>query len=245
MNALVLSRRDAATGKMSDDLRAALGSMWALQMKTGPQNGAWTWLNFGYDPWESPNSPYLGASLAAIAVGTAPEGYASTPAVADNIKALAGYFQREFDSQFLLNKTMGLWASSRIANLLTPAQRQSAIADLAATQQADGGWSTSSLGSYKRVDNTPLDTKSDGYATGLVTLALQEAGRPASDVVVSRGLDWLRKNQDRTTGRWLAVSLNKNRDPESEPGKFMSDAATAYAVMALTYSERSSLSRRN
>src|SRR5262249_4845991 len=74
MNALVLARRDAGTGRMSADTRAALGYMWALQMKTGPNSGAWTWLNFGYEPWESPNSPYLGASLAALAVGTAPEG---------------------------------------------------------------------------------------------------------------------------------------------------------------------------
>jgi squalene-hopene/tetraprenyl-beta-curcumene cyclase len=57
----------------------------------------------------------------------------------------------------------------------------------------------------------------------------------ASDARVSRGLDWLRRNQDRTTGRWMAVSPNKKRDPESDPGKFMSDAATAYAVLSLTY----------
>ena len=76
MNALVLSRRDAATGKLSDDTRTALGVMWALQMKTGPDAGAWTWLNFKMEPWESPNSPYFGASLAALAVGSAPEGYA-------------------------------------------------------------------------------------------------------------------------------------------------------------------------
>ena len=85
------------------------------------------------------------------------------------------------------------------------------------------------------MDNTESDTRTDGFATALATLALQSAGVPASDARVSKGLDWLRRNQDRTTGRWIAVSPNKQRDPESDPGKFMSDAATAYAVLSLTY----------
>lgn len=235
MNAVVLSRRDARSGHLSDDTRTALGVMWALQMKTGPNNGAWTWLNFNYEPWESPNSPYFGASLAAIAVGSAPDGYAASPDIQDRLKALRGYFERQHAAVSLHNQLMGLWASGRMPDLLTPPHRQATIDAVFALQHADGGWSTSSLGAYQRVDKTANETKPDGYATALVTLALQEAGLARTEPHLVKGLDWLRRNQDRATGRWTATSLNKQRDPESDIGKFMSDAATAYAVLALTY----------
>ena len=55
-----------------------------------------------------------------------------------------------------------------------------------------------------------------------------------SDARVSRGLSWLAAHQDATTGMWWTASLNKQRDPATDPGKFMSDAATAYAALALT-----------
>jgi squalene-hopene/tetraprenyl-beta-curcumene cyclase len=212
MNALVLSRRDARAGHLSDDTRTALDVMWSLQMKTGPNNGAWTWLNFNYEPWESPNSPYFGASLAAVAVGSAPDGYAASPEVQDRVKALRGYFARASE------------------------QRKGTIDAAFGAQQVDGGWNTSSLGNYQRGDNTPNATGSDGYATALACLALQAVG--VEDPRIARGLDWLRRNQDRATGRWTATSVNKARDPESDPGKFMDDAATAYAVLALTYGRK-------
>jgi squalene-hopene/tetraprenyl-beta-curcumene cyclase len=50
---------------------------------------------------------------------------------------------------------------------------------------------------------------------------------------VKRGIAWLEANQDKTTGAWPAWSLNKKRNPQSDAGPFMSDAATGYAVLAL------------
>ena len=91
----------------------------------------------------------------------------------------------------------------------------------------------SELGTWKRSDSTPLETSSDGYATGLMALALQSGGLARTDVRVSRALSWLSMHQDSKTGMWYAASLNKQRDPASDPGKFLGDAATAYAVLAL------------
>ena len=235
MNALVLTTRDAESGHLSADSKTALANMWALQMKTGPQNGAWTWLNFGYEPWESPNSAYFGASMAALAIGTAPDGYASGTEIQENLKNLRAYFQREFDKQSELNKLTALWASGKMPGLITPEQRAAVVDQTFTMQMADGGWSTAAIGSYKRQDGSTIDTASDGYATALATLALQSGGTSPSDTRLRKGLEWLRYHQNPTTGQWPATSPNKQRDPASEPAKFMSDAATALAVLSLTH----------
>ena len=57
---------------------------------------------------------------------------------------------------------------------------------------------------------------------------------PKDDVKIVKGLDWLKSNQS-ATGAWQSISVNKKRDPTSHSGKFMSDAATAFAVLALSH----------
>jgi squalene-hopene/tetraprenyl-beta-curcumene cyclase len=207
--------------------------MWALQFKTGELKGAWAWLNFHYEPWESNGSPYFGATLAAIAVGTAPGNYAANAEIQDRIKLLRDYLQQRADTEHLFNRAMALFASSKVPSVLTPTQRQAIIEAALAKQHEDGGWSMSDLGPWKRSDSTPLVTSSDGYATGLIALALQSGGLQRSDAHVARALRWLSQHQDGGTGMWSAASLNKERDPGTDIGKFMSDAATAYAVLAL------------
>jgi squalene-hopene/tetraprenyl-beta-curcumene cyclase len=208
--------------------------MWALQMKTGEQTGAWTWLQFHNEPWEGDSSPFHGATLAAIAIHSAPGGYAAAAENLDRVKALHEYLRKGNEKQALLSRTMLLWASTLSPNLLPPDQQQGIVDALLRAQQDDGGWSTASMGSWKRADGSALDMRSDGYATGLATFALESAADARSQPPVKRGLAWLVAHQDPATGSWFAASLNKQRDPASDAGKFMTDAATAYAVLALT-----------
>jgi squalene-hopene/tetraprenyl-beta-curcumene cyclase len=233
LNAVVLAARDAGTGVLSSDTRQAMANMWALQFKAGDLKGAWAWLNFHYEPWESNDSAGFGAALAALAVGIAPGGYAESPDIQDRVKAVTEFVQQRIGRETLFNRATLLWASSKLPTLMTRSQRDAIVDAAVAAQQQDGGWTLSTLGTWKRADGTPLDAASDGYATGLVTLALRQSGSPRAEAAARRGLNWLEEHQDRTTGMWYTASLNKQRDPASDIGKFMSDAATAYAVLAL------------
>ncbi|MBT9333250.1 hypothetical protein [Paracidobacterium acidisoli] len=232
LNALILASYDARRGYLTDLTRSAFAEAWALQRHSGENAGAWIWLNFHNAPWESNESEYHGAALAALAVGTAPDDYQNEPEVRTHVKELRGYLGREYGAQPLVNRIVLLWASARLPGLLTAQERASLLQSIAAKQQPDGGWSLTGLGSWKRRDNTALATGSDGYATGLTVLALEENGLRRTPQV-RRGLAWLGRNQNGGEGFWPAWSLNKQRDAGADAAHFMDDAATGYAVLAL------------
>jgi len=234
LNALILVWRDLPSGKLSGDARMALDHMWELQLRTGEMNGAWAWLQFHNAPWEG-DSQYWGTTLAAIAVGSAPGGYQSEPGVQAGLKRMRTWLQKGMSAQTPLDRVALLWASAKLPELLTSDQQRAIFAEILAKQREDGGFSMSDLvGSWKRRDNTPLHAESDGYATGLIAFALEQISAPETKSNLDRAIVWLRRNQNAEDGRWPASSLNKERELSSDAGRFMSDAATAYAILAIT-----------
>lgn len=251
LNAVMLAFSDARNGDQSDLTKTAFDHAWALQSAAGPTAGAWVWQNFHLTPWESPESEYYWAAMMAVAAGKEPNGYSGAQGVKDHVAALNSYLRAHYDAQPLLNKLVVLWAARWFPGLLTHTQRDALLGLVYALQRPDGGWSLADLGEWKRVDKTPVDTRPDGCATGLIVLVLEEAANTNLDrnagknfkttrranvqakQRIDRGIAWLKANQDKSTGAWPAWSLNKDRDPNSAAGPFMSDAATGYAVMAL------------
>jgi len=247
LNALILASTDARNGRLTADSRAAFDHMWALQEKIGDQKGAWPWLDFGNEPFEAADSAYYGASLAAVAVGMAADNYRAEPAIRNHMAQLAGYLRSECSRQSLINQVIALWASTICPGLLPAAQQKSIIDKVFGQQRPDGGWGLSSLGwTWKgsnvrslvnlwfRSNDAPFAAKGDGYATGVIVFVLIQAGVPHEDIHLRRGRTWLTRNQNQTEGSWPGYSLVNRRDPTSGTGLFMNDAATAYAVLALT-----------
>jgi len=241
LSALMLAWDDARAGRLSEDTSSAFDHMWPQQLKSGDGAGAWPWLDFDLSPWESAavDARYYGASLAAMAVGVAPR-YQSRPQIQDSLQLLRDYLAREYPAQSLHHRLILLWASTKLPGLLEAGRRQSLVAEVLRAQNPDGGWSLSAL-MAKAGKGKRNYADSDGYATGLVILVLGQPAMPSAASPEQRRLTWLVRNQQvhgaswirGQQGFWVARSPNKWRAPWSNVGRFMSDAATAYAVLAL------------
>jgi squalene-hopene/tetraprenyl-beta-curcumene cyclase len=247
LSALMLAWDDAPAGRLNADTLSAFDHMWVEQHASGESSGAWSWLDFGLAPWEAADAQYYGAALAAMAVGAAPENYRARPEIQAHLQQLRDYLAREYAAQSLHHRLVLLWASTKLPGIVESAERESLVAEVLRAQNPDGGWSLSALLTKPGKRDTLLShPESDGYATGLVTLVLGQTAMSGAAPQVQRGLVWLVQNQVGHSGSWIwgnegfweARSLNKWRNPWSNVGRFMSDAATAYAVLALTEPSR-------
>lgn len=201
--ALTFDEADRSTGT------PAMQRMWSRQ---GP-DGSWAWLDFGLEPWEHEEA--FGVAMAALAAGSV-----DTPN-AEGMAALRQRAQRDATAASLHDRAALLWASSRLDDLLSDAQAGAIATELASVQGDDGG---ASLG---RLLGSDASAESDGYATAWVALALCASGREPE--AARAGQAWLRENQ-RRDGSWPGQSANGN---SRTARRYMTDAATAYAVLAL------------
>ncbi|MGA8162413.1 MAG: hypothetical protein WBD32_12110 [Acidobacteriaceae bacterium] len=233
LNAVILASYDAAQGRLGPVTRTAFDHAWDLQETSGPLAGAWKWQQFHLGPWESSESGYQGAALLYLEALNLPS-YSEEPATQPHLAALRDYLRRNYAAQPLVNQIYILWASAKDPTLLTHADRRSLLIALHASRQSDGGFRLASLDPRDRVDHTPQPSASDGYATGLVALALEAIHTRREDPTLRGALHWLSHHQQ-PDGSWSAASLNKQRDPASDPALFMTDAATAYAALALEH----------
>lgn len=232
---LVLALDDARAGRpLSPAADQAFDRMWAGQIRSGASKGAWTWTtSVNLDPWETTDSVFYGAALAALATGSAPGDYQSRPKIRENLALLTAYLRDNQQAQPLHNRMALLWASRKLRDCL-PESAQRAILDLLRQRQsADGGWTVESLGVFKQHEQAPPAEGSNSYATAVAAFTLVKCGVPAKDPALSRALDWLRSHQDPQAGYWDAQSMNHRYPEGSMQLLFMRDAATGYATAAL------------
>jgi squalene-hopene/tetraprenyl-beta-curcumene cyclase len=251
LNAVILTSADAARNlrEPSAPTKKALARLWETQRA----DGRWDWLEFGLEPWETTEAVYHGATFAAFAAGTAP-GQHDAAATA-GIERLRTYLSTNYPAQHLYNRTWALLASTRLKRVVSDAQRDALVEELVRAQRDDGGWSLEAMGPWKWSKTAPpvkspgdldasLLTQSDGYATGLVVYTLKQAGVDPGHAAIRKGIQWLQTNQraipvpDVPGRAWHAHSLNYDREHGGEKGEpwrrlFMSDTATAFAILAL------------
>jgi squalene-hopene/tetraprenyl-beta-curcumene cyclase len=210
----------------------ALDRMWALQVHEGAAKGAWNWFSLDRDPWEMPDSRFYGAALAAMAVPAKDHG---RPAALE----LVAYLNREQAAQPLHNRLMLLWASAGFPEALPAAARNAIVEEVWKKQQADGSWTMDALGPFQAHANAPRADGGNAYATAFTAYVMQQAAGDGANPKLARALGWLRTHQDPECGCWQAPSMNERYELGTMPAKFMADAATSFAVLALLGSRNS------
>ncbi|MEZ5401854.1 MAG: hypothetical protein R2729_19425 [Bryobacteraceae bacterium] len=213
--------------------REAFERMWAIQKRDGPGAGAWAWYSLKLDPWESGESAFFGATIAAIAVGRAPKQLRDDARFRGNLQALRAFLNETAPRQPLHNKLMLAWASAKLSGLMSRSELKALREAALKARAGDGAWSIQSLGPWEFLRAEAGDG-ANAYATAFAAFALRQTPGGCRDKRIEPSLDWLRKHQDAASGAWLAPTMTKAYPAGSMQESFMNDAATGFAVLALS-----------
>lgn len=192
------------------------------------------------DRWPPLNSTtYFGTAMLAMAVADAPDWVTKLRdtellAKSERLK----HYLRDTPPKNDHERLLLLWVSTYLTGLLTQERREELIDSIWDQQRDDGGWTIwtfatpETLGGGRKAESIQHEPdyttpSSDGFQTGLSVVVLRDAGVPADDPRIAKGVTWLLSNQ-RQSGRWWTRSLNT----ESR-FHFVSYGGTAYAALAL------------
>ena len=217
--------------KLSNETKSALELMFNIQRKSGTWGSLDCW-----PPLES--SAFQEATVAAMAVAAAPDWLAGLKD--EKMKAGVASLQKYLRKTAPPNdygSVVLLWAAARMKDLLPEKRRAELIELLWKHQRKDGGWSIRTFSAPEkwgggnrakklRAEPEFKNPPSDGHMTGLAVLVLREAGVPANDPRLQKGIQWLLANQ-RESGRWWTRSLNTDK------AHYITYSGTAYPLLAL------------
>ncbi|MGE3315294.1 MAG: hypothetical protein AB7O26_09270 [Planctomycetaceae bacterium] len=219
------------TKKLSPETVSALELMFRIQKKSGEWGSLDCW-----PPLES--SPYQEATVAAMAVATAPgwlDGLTDEK-LKDSVARLKTYL-RETPPPQDYDRMLLLWTATRMPDLIDGTKKTELVENVWKHQREDGGWSIRTFakpeewGSGNRAEKLRAEPEfqnppSDAHQTALAVIVLRDAGVPASDPRIRRAVTWIKSNQ-RESGRWWTRSLN------TDTFHFITYSATGYSLWAL------------
>ena len=227
----LLTEMDRARGLTSPPplTQTALQHMMELQQP----DGAFPWLDYAREPFESKDSRVFGAVMARIALGRV-NAYAASH-YADGYQRLTRYLAAAYASPAtpLYFKLAVVWSASESGSAVPATETN--IQKLIALQNPDGGWSIDTLNTWKKLGPFPYSAVgvSDGNGTSFAFMVLTSVAgakpNPAAAAAIQKARTWLAANQN-ADGSWGGDSVNF-ADQEHEQLEF--NAATAFALRGL------------
>lgn len=118
------------------------------------------------------------------------------------------------------DRVLKLQLAHYLPDVVSPSDREAALALLTSKQHADGGWSTRDMSPIDDwhyeisekvlgiINGLPDASKpeSDAYMTSLAIVLMRQSNVPATDPRIQKALAWLKREQ-RESGRWWMDSL--------------------------------------